>query len=131
LMGLVVFRVPVKGSWLALFAGAFIYIIAATGFGLVISTFTRTKVAAVFATSVIALVPTTQFTGLLVPVSSLSGTGRSIGLSFPASWFQQISMGTITKGLGWHELWVNYLVLAAFALAFITAAILILKKQEA
>ena len=131
LMGLVVFRVPVKGSWLALFAGAFIYIIAATGFGLVISTFTRTKVAAVFATSVIALVPTTQFSGLLVPVSSLSGTGRSIGLSFPASWFQQISMGTITKGLGWHELWVNYLVLAAFALAFITAAILILKKQEA
>jgi ribosome-dependent ATPase len=129
-LALFVFVVPVKGSWLALIVGAFIYLGASTAFGLVVSTLTHTQVAAVFATSVIALVPTAQFSGLLVPVSSLSGAGRAIGLAFPASWFQQISMGTFNKALGFSDLWFNHLVLAAFVLVFITAASLILRKQE-
>ena len=67
------------------------------GFGQLISTFTRTQVAAVFATTVLAVIPTVNFSGLLVPVSSLSGQGRLIGLMFPAAWFQPISVGTFTK----------------------------------
>jgi ribosome-dependent ATPase len=129
-LALFVFAVPVKGSWLALVVGAVIYLGAATAFGLVVSTLTRTQVAAVFATAILALIPVSQFSGLLVPVSSLSGAGRALGLAFPASWFQQISMGTFNKGLGFSELWFNHLVLAAFVLAFITAASLILRKQE-
>jgi len=129
-LALFVFAVPVTGSWLALIVGAVIYLGAATAFGLVVSTVTRTQVAAVFATAILALIPVSQFSGLLVPVSSLSGAGRAIGLAFPASWFQQISMGTFNKALGFSELWFNHLVLAAFVLAFITAASLILRKQE-
>jgi ribosome-dependent ATPase len=129
-LALFVFAVPVKGSWLALISGAVIYLGAATAFGLVVSTLTRTQVAAVFATAILALIPVSQFSGLLVPVSSLSGAGRALGLAFPASWFQQISMGTFNKALGFSELWFNHLVLAAFVLAFITAASLILRKQE-
>lgn len=125
------FGVPIKGSVLALLAGVVLYILAATGFGLVISTFTRTQVAAVFATAVIAMIPSINFSGLLVPVSSLSGAGRLLGLAFPAAWFQQISVGTFTKGLGFRELWVNHLALAAFALVFIGAAAVVLRKQEA
>jgi ribosome-dependent ATPase len=130
LLGIFVFGVPVKGSWLALISGAVIYLAAATAFGLLVSTVTRTQVAAVFATAVIALIPATQFSGLLVPSSSLSGAGRAIGLGFPASWFQRISMGTITKGLGFSELWLNHIALLGFVLFFITAATLILRKQE-
>ena len=130
LLGIFVFGVPVKGSWLALISGAVIYLAAATAFGLLVSTITRTQVAAIFATAIIALIPATQFSGLLVPVSSLSGAGRAIGLGFPASWFQRISMGTFTKGLGFSELWLNHIVLIGFVLAFITAATLILRKQE-
>ena len=129
-LALFVFAVPVKGSWLALVGGAVLYLGAATGFGLVVSTVTRTQVAAVFATAILALIPVSQFSGLLVPVSSLSGAGRALGLAFPASWFQQISMGTFNKALGFSELWFNHLVLAAFVIGFITAASLILRKQE-
>ena len=75
LLGIFVFGVPVKGSWLALISGAVIYLAAATAFGLLVSTVTRTQVAAIFATAIIALIPATQFSGLLVPVSSLSGAG--------------------------------------------------------
>jgi ribosome-dependent ATPase len=95
-----------------------------------VSTFVRTQVAAVFATTVIALVPTVSFSGLLVPVSSLSGVGRAIGSAFPSSWFQQISVGTFTKGLGFPELWFNHLALAIFTVVFLGAGALVLQKQE-
>jgi ribosome-dependent ATPase len=131
LLAIFVFGVPVNGSWAALILGALTLVMAATGFGLLVSTFTRTQVAAVFATTVIALIPTTSFSGLLVPVSSLSGAGRAIGLAFPAAWFEQISMGAFTKGLGFSELWINHVALAVFTVVFLAVAALVLQKQEA
>ncbi len=131
LLALFVFGVPVTGSWAALLVGGFLCVYAATGFGLLVSTFVRTQVAAIFGTTCIALIPTASFSGLLVPVSSLSGAGRAIGLAFPASWFQQISIGAFTKGLGFPELWVNHMALAGFTALFIGLATLVLRKQEA
>jgi len=129
-MSYVVFGVSIKGSATVLFLGTFIYILATTGFGVLVSTFTKTQVAATFATAVIAIIPAINFSGLLVPVSSLSGGGRLFGLGFPAAWYQQISIGSFTKELGFGELWLNFLALGVFAVVFITAAILLLNKQE-
>jgi ribosome-dependent ATPase len=131
LMALLVFHVPVKGSFAALALGTLVYVFSTCGFGQVVSTFTKTQVAAVFATTVLAIIPTVNFSGLLVPVSSLTGQGRLIGLLFPAAWFQPISVGTFTKGLGFSDLWFNALVLGVFAIAYLVAAQLLLKKQEA
>ena len=50
--------------------------ISTTGFGQLISSFTRTQVAAVFATAILSIVPAVNFSGLFAPVSSLSGTAR-------------------------------------------------------
>ena len=130
LMALVVFQVPVKGSFGALALGALLYVVSTCGFGQLISTFTRTQVAAVFATTVISIIPTVNFSGLLVPVSSLTGQGRLIGLMFPMAWFQPISVGTFTKGLTYSDLWFNTLVLAGFAVAYFIAAHIVLRKQE-
>jgi ribosome-dependent ATPase len=65
-----------------------------------------------------------------VPVSSLTGSGRLIGLAFPAAWFQPISVGTFTKGLTFSDLWLNGLVLAVFFVVYFTAAHTFLQKQE-
>ncbi len=130
LMAFVVFHVPVKGSFGALALGTLLYVFSTCGFGQLVSTFTRTQVAAIFATTVLAIIPTVNFSGLLVPVSSLTGAGRAIGLAFPAAWFQPISVGTFTKGLGFSDLWLNALVLAAFAVGFFIAAHILLPKQE-
>jgi ribosome-dependent ATPase len=130
LMALVVFRVPVKGSFGALTLGALLYVFSTCGFGQLVSTFTKTQVAAVFATTVLSVIPVTNFSGLLVPVSSLTGAGRAIGLAFPAAWFQPISVGTFTKGLTYSDLGFNALVLAMFAVGFFGAAHFFLQKQE-
>ena len=130
LMALTVFHVPVKGSFGALAVGALLYVFSTCGFGQLVSTFTKTQVAAVFATTVLSIIPTVNFSGLLVPVSSLTGPGRIIGLMFPAAWFQPISVGTFTKGLTYSDLGFNAFVLALFALGYFTAAHMFLRKQE-
>jgi ribosome-dependent ATPase len=131
LMAYVVFQVPVKGSFGALALGTLLYVFSTCAFGQVVSTFTRTQVAAVFATTILAIIPVVNFSGLLVPVSSLTGAGRAIGLMFPAAWFQPISLGTITKGLTYSDFWFNALVLAGFAVVYFIASHIFLRKQEA
>jgi ribosome-dependent ATPase len=130
ILAVFLFDVPVKGSLFALVIGTLLYVAASTGFGQLISTFTRTQVSAVFATIVISIIPAANFSGLLVPVSSLSGGGRILGLGFPSAWYQPISVGTFTKALGFDDLWLNVIILAVFFVLYLIAAQLILRKQE-
>jgi ribosome-dependent ATPase len=131
LMAIFEFSVPVKGSFGTLALGTVLYVFSTTGFGQLVSTFTRTQVAAVFATSILAVIPAVNFSGLLVPVSSLSGGARFLGLTFPAAWYQPISVGAFTKALGLSDLWFNLIILAAFVFFYLIAAQIMLQKQEA
>lgn len=131
LVALFVFDVPVKGSFAALALGTLFYVSATTGFGQFISTFMKTQVAAVFATALLSIIPAVNFSGLLVPISSLSGSARLIGLSLPPAWYQPVTAGTFTKGLPFSELERNIVVLAGFALLFLILSQLLLRKQEA
>lgn len=131
LLAALVFRIELTGSVSALAAGAFGYVAATTAFGLLVSTFVRTQIAAVFATSIIIMIPTVNFSGFMTPVSSLDEAGRLFGLAFPGAYFQQISIGTFTKGLHWDALWHNHLALAGFAIGYVLVSIALLRKQEA
>lgn len=126
----VLFGVPVKGSFPALASGALLFVIATTGFGLLVSSFTRTQIAAIFATPIIAMAPSLNFSGALTPVSSLGTVERLFGQTFPTAWFQQIDVGAFTKGLGFAELWQYHIALVIFATVYIGAARLALSKQE-
>lgn len=130
-IALTVFAVPIKGSAWTLLLATLLYVSATTGFGQLISSFTRTQVSAVFATAILSIIPAVNFSGLMVPVASLSGGGRLIGTSLPPAWYQPVSVGVFTKGLGAAELWPNLLVLAGFFLLFLVVAQLGLRKQEA
>jgi ribosome-dependent ATPase len=125
-----VFRVPITGSFLALATGAILFAGAATAFGLVISTFVRSQIAAIFGSAIIVTIPTVNFSGMMYPVSALEGGARAIGTLFPALYFQRISTGVFNKGLGFSELYMNHLVLALFCSVFLTVASLLLRKQE-
>jgi len=125
-----VFEVPLKGSIPALFAGALVYCFAATGIGLVISTFTRSQIAAIFGSAILTTLPAISFSGLIDPVSSLQGFGRIVGEIYPTTYFLTISRGTFSKALGFADLGASFLALtiAVPILLIITAALL--KKQE-
>ena len=130
LMALWLFRVPLTGSLSALTLGAALFVFATTGLGLLMSTFMRTQIAAVFGTAIVSTIPTILFSGMLVPVSSLTGAARFMGYGFPSAWFNHVSVGTFTKGLQPGDLWLDYGVLAAFGLGFLLVGLVLLRNQE-
>jgi ribosome-dependent ATPase len=130
LLAVYLFGVPVKGSLAALLTGVSLYVYAATAFGLLVSCFTSSQIAAIFTAAVLSIIVCVNFAGLLVPVASLSGPARALGLAFPAGWFNHISLGTFTKGLGFSELWFDMAMLSVFGVVFLAAATALLSKQE-
>ncbi|MGY3486487.1 ribosome-dependent ATPase [Bradyrhizobium sp. USDA 4011] len=130
LMALFLFGVPLKGSLLALMAGTVIYVFTTTSYGMFISTFCKTQIAALFGTAILTTLPASEFSGMRVPVSSLSGLAQIMGLCFPMTYFHPISVGTFTKGLGFPDLWMSMLALALFIPALTMASLFCLRKQE-
>jgi ribosome-dependent ATPase len=131
LMAIFVFGVPIKGPFLTLLIGTFAYVIATTGFGQLISSFVRTQVAAVFATAILSIVPAKNFSGMFAPVSSLSGTAKILGLTFPSAWYEPVTVGVFAKGLGMPALWPDIVLISVIALAFLVLSLVLLRKQEA
>jgi ribosome-dependent ATPase len=129
-LALVVFRVPIKGSFLTLALATVLYVTATTGIGMVTSTFTTSQVAAVFVTAILTIVPTIQFSGLLQPVSTLKGGAGFIGSIWPASYYMHSSLGAYTKGLGLRLMSVDLLFLAGSIPVLLAISWLGLKKQE-
>jgi ribosome-dependent ATPase len=131
LMAVLLFEVPVRGSLAALMLGALLYTLATTGFGLVVSCFVKSQIAAIFAAPLLVIIPATNFSGLMSPISSLTGGAKVMGYSFPAAYFHGISVGAFTKALGFADLAGSYLALSGFIAAFFILARIFLRTQEA
>jgi ribosome-dependent ATPase len=99
-MSVIIFGVPIKGSFLMLTFCVLLYVIVTTGIGMAISSFTGSQVAAVFVTAILTVVPTVQFSGLSQPVSTLEGQARTIGMIWPTTHYMHSSLGAFTKGIG-------------------------------
>ena len=126
-----VFGVAVKGSLLALSMGALVYVVLATGLGLLISAFTRSQVTALFFTALGTLIPAAQYGGIIDPVSSLEGMGRVIGEVFPTSHFVTISRGVFAKGLGFGDLAGSFLPMLLLVPVLVALGAVFVRKQEA
>jgi ribosome-dependent ATPase len=130
LMALFVFQVPLRGSFPVLLIGVLIYVTAMTAYGMLISVFTSTQIAALFGTAILTVLPATQFAGMMTPVSSLGIEAQIMGRAFPMTYFVPISVGTFTKGLGITDLWTDLVALALFVPMLALLSVLMLRKQE-
>ena len=125
-----VFGVPLRGSFFALAAAALLYVGAATAIGLLVSAFVKSQIAAIFATAILTIIPAVQFSGVVNPVSSLSGGARLTGEIFPATYFVTIARGTFSKALGFSDLQMAFIPLVVVIPVLIGLAAVFLKKQE-
>jgi ribosome-dependent ATPase len=130
IMALLVFQVPLKGSFLTLLLGTLIYVSATTAYGMLISAFARTQIAALFGTAILTVLPATMFAGMMVPVSSLSGMAQIMGRLFPMTYFLPVCVGTFTKGLGFADLAPKLAALALFIPALTLLSLVLLRRQE-
>ena len=129
-LGIAVFGVPLKGDGLTLTLCALIYVTSTTAVGMLVASFTSSQVAAVFATAILTILPTTQFSGMLQPVSTLSGGARILGTLWPTTYYMHASVGAFTKSLGFAELWIDAVILALFVPVFVGLSVAGLPRQE-
>ncbi len=115
LMAVGLFQVPFKGHFLLFFFASVLFVCCTTGIGLLISLLVQTQMAALIITMVVAMIPTILFSGLLVPVASLTRGAQVQAHLFPAMYFTNIVRGSFLKGVGVEVLWGDLLALATFA----------------
>ena len=124
-----VFQVPFTGSFLAFVTGAFLYIVTTTAMGLFVSSFMKSQIAAIFATTLVTIIPAVQFSGMIDPVSSLQGFGALIGQVYPTTYFMIIARGTSSKALDFAALSQSFLPILIAIPVFLGMAAALLKKQ--
>ncbi|EIC28743.1 ribosome-associated ATPase/putative transporter RbbA [Methylomicrobium album] len=125
-----VFGVPHKGNFLLLTVAALLYVTAATGLGLLISAFTRSQIAAIFATALATIIPASRFSGMIDPIGSLEGGARFVGEIFPTTHFLTISRGTFSKALGFAELAPSLVPIVLSIPVIVGLSVMLLNKQE-
>jgi len=95
-----------------------------------ISNFVRTQIAAIFATAILTTLPAIQYSGFIVPVSSMSADAQIIGRAFASTYFLHLSVGTFTKALSMAQVWVDLMAIALITGVVIAIARAALPAQE-
>jgi len=109
------FEVPFKGSLPFFLAASLVFVLSSTGIGLLVSLLVRTQIAALVVTMIVSIVPTILYSGLIVPVSSLSPGSQIQAHLFPGMYYTNIVRGAFLKGVGPEVLWMDVLALAVYA----------------
>jgi ribosome-dependent ATPase len=129
-LAVTVFGVPLKGSFAALLLASALFVGFATAFGLFVSTFARSQIAALFGTMVATMIPVVEYAGLIHPVTSLEGAGAVIGRGFPATYMIVVSRGVFSKALRFADLYTALVPIALSIPVVLGATVLLLRKQE-
>ena len=123
------FAVPFKGPPVFFFLATVMYVICTTGIGLVVSVLVRTQTAAMIVTAIFTIVPAVLYSGILVPISSLTQAAQIIAHALPAMYYTDIVLGCFLKGVGLASLWLELLVLGLYAAVLFTVGYLMFSKR--
>ena len=130
LLAVTIFGVPITGSLPTLVLAALLYSVCATGLGLLASSVTRSQIAAMFFAMIGTMIPASLFSGLIDPVSSLQGGARWIGEIYPATHMIDVSRGVFNKALHFSDLHASLWAMLVATPVIVSAAIVLLRKQE-
>jgi ABC-2 type transport system permease protein len=125
-----IFGIPMRGSLLLVFAVAAVYLVAALGLGLLISTVAETQQQAMFVTFFVMMIYLLM-SGLFTPITSMPEWVRWMAELNPVKHFVVVMRGVLVKGAGPAELAVPIAALAAFAAAALGLAVRQHSKRSA
>lgn len=124
-----VFQVRFVGSAWLLSAAALLYSTGTIGLGLLISALTRSQLAAMLATFLVAVAPAFTFSGIFAPVASQDAVGRVVAHLIPATYFMDVVRGAYLKGGGAAAHAPDLAALAVYAVVVYAVAWLALRKR--
>lgn len=128
-VAMVLFGLPVRGSWILLFVSLSLFLIGALGLGLLISSAAETQQVAFQLAMLSSFLPTFMLSGFIFPIASMPAFLRGVTYVVPARYFLVALRGIVLKGVGLSVIWVDLLALAIFATLVMTLAAARLRRQ--
>jgi ABC-2 type transport system permease protein len=125
-----VFDVPMRGSVALVFLGAAVYLIAALGIGLWISTIVETQQQAMFVAFFIMMIYLLM-SGLFTPVRSMPVWAQWMAQLNPVMHFIRMVRAVMLKGAGLADVYQTLVILAGFGAVFVALALRQYTKRAA
>ena len=123
------YKVPIHGSLIIILLCSTLYLFAALGMGLIISSITKNQFLASQIALVASFLPTMMLTGFLYDLRSIPVFIRSIGNILPATYYLQLLKSLFLAGNNWQLIYKNCLILLFYAIIFIVIALKVTKKS--
>jgi ABC-2 type transport system permease protein len=117
------FEVPLRGSFLLLFAMCVLYVFSTLALGLFISTISNTQQQAMMTATFFFLTPMIYLSGFIFPIENMPGVIQQFTYLIPLRYFLVIVRGIFLKGIGLELLWPQALALTAWGLAVLALAV--------
>lgn len=131
LASMVLFGLPMRGSWMALLFALSLFLIGALATGLLISTVSETQQVAFQIALLISLLPTIMLSGFIFPIASMPPALQVITTIVPARYFLVALRGIVLKGAPLSHLMLPLAALAIYAAAMLGLASLRLSRSRA
>jgi len=128
---MVLFDMPMRGSWLVLLGVVSVFLLSALGFGLLISSIAETQQVAFQLALLTSFLPTLMLSGFIFPISSMPVFLQLVTRIVPARYFLVALRGIVLKGVGPEVFWFDLAALGVFAVAILGLASLRLRRQWA
>ncbi len=129
LLATLYFDAPFKGTLWFFLPATLAYVLCTSALGLLISAVTRTQQAALMISVIVGVVIALSFSGMITPVSSLTGVNWLLAQLLPAMYYHDIVLGAFLKGAGWVVLGWQAALLLGYAAALFAIAGLLFRKR--
>lgn len=126
--GLILFRVPVRGSILDLAAGSLLFIGANLTLGLVISSITKNQLQAT-QLSFFFFLPSVLLSGFMFPFDAMPRPAQWIGELLPLTHYVRLTRGILLRGAGLADHLGEVAALFAFLVVTLVVATRLFKKE--
>jgi ABC-2 type transport system permease protein len=128
-VSMVLFGMPMRGSWLVLLLALSLFLIGALGLGLLISSVAETQQVAFQVALLVSFLPTLMLSGFVFPIASMPRALQLVTYAVPARYFLVALRTIVLKGAGPSVYWIELAALAAFAIVVLTLASVRLHRQ--
>ena len=120
-IGVLWFKVPIRGSLMLLLGSTVIYLLASSGIGLFISTISSTQQEAMMATFLFFF-PANLLSGFIFPIANMPVIVQYITYINPLRYYLVILRGIFLKGVGFTILWPQILALFLIGTIILTVS---------
>ena len=128
LIAVFLFGVPFRGSILHLLLASVLYLMSGLGFGLLISTISKTQQEA-FMGSILVFMPALLLGGFMFPIRSMPEIFQWITLINPVRHYMKMIRAIFLKGVGPAAVWQEHVALLVIGITVLTFAASRFKKR--